>query len=95
MAQILDFDAVQRPAPEGQLSPNSNQPHRRGARPEPDEDVFTFWPEVSCGLWVSEQPPPAPDPANALNRVLAEMLVILGGAGLLVLLATAIFGAPQ
>jgi hypothetical protein len=94
MAQILDFDAVQRRAPEGQLSTNSNHPGRRGARPEPD-DVFTFWPEVSCGLWAGEQLTPTPDPANAPSRVLAEVLVILGSAGLLVLLATAIFGAPQ
>jgi len=53
-----------------------------------------FWPEVSSGLWVCRGPLPV-DPANKPGRVLAEMALILGGAGLMVLLTTIFVGVPS
>jgi len=72
---------------------------RYRARPQPTktaeaDDSFSFWPEVRCGLWVS-QGPVQPDPINSEGRVLAEVLLLLGGTGLLVLLSAVFFGLPQ
>jgi len=83
MVEILKFDEALQ--------------HRARSRPSKTseaEDTFNFWPEVRCGLWVS-QGPVQPDPINSEGRVLAEVLLILGGAGLLVLLSAVFFGLPQ
>ena len=96
MVQILNFDdALQGRATTARRQsdpPKSKQD--RAACTESQEEPFSFWPEVSSGLWVS-QGPVLPDPGNSPRRVFAEVLLILGGAGLLVLLTTVFFGAPQ
>jgi len=66
MVEILRFDEAVR--------------HR--ARPLPSKtseagDAFSFWPEVSCGLWTSGTQQ-STDPANSQNKVLSEILLILG-----------------
>lgn len=60
---------------------------------QPNEEPDVFWLEVSRGLWVNQ--PVSVNPANAPGRVLTEMFLILGGAGLLALLATVFFGSPS
>ena len=87
MAQILKFD---------EASGSRNVPWQQRSKFEAArrvEESDDFWPEVSRGLWVN-QPVPV-NPANAPGRVLTEMLLILGGAGLLVLLTTIFFGTPS
>ena len=56
----------------------------RAGKAEPAE----YWPGVSCG------PCAAPDPANAPQRVLAEMALILAGCGVLVTLSTVLAHLP-
>ena len=83
MVEILRFDeALQRRA--RPLPPKTSEA----------DDSFSFWPEVTSGLWVC-QGPVQPDPRNSAGRVLAEVLLILGGAGLLVLFSALFFGVPQ
>jgi hypothetical protein len=95
MVQILNFDPVlqgRRAAAREQFDPPRAR-HDRTTQTAPD-DSFSYWPVVSSGLWVSQEPS-APDPANAPERVLTEVFLILGGAGLLVMLTTMFFGAPH
>lgn len=83
MVEILRFDeAIQHRA------------RSRSSKTAEADDSFSFWPEVRCGLWVS-QGLVQPDPINSEVRVLAEVLLILGGTGLLVLLSAVFFGLPQ
>lgn len=56
-------------------------------------ESYSFWPEVSCGAWSVN--PAQPDPRNSPRRVLSEMMLIIGGAGLLVLLTTIFLGTPS
>lgn len=58
-----------------------------------DDDDYSFWPEVACGLW--SKAPHEVDPRNSAGRVLSEMMLIIGGASLLVLLTTVFLGAPS
>ena len=72
---------------------------RHRGRPQPvkaaeADDSFSFWPEVRCGLWVS-QGTALPDPRNSSTQVLKEVCLILAGTGLLILLATAVLGVPH
>jgi hypothetical protein len=89
MVQILNFDE----AMQGRARQASDSARGKQNRAGSDDD-FSFWPEVSSGLWVSTGPV-LPDPRNSPERVLREVLLILGGAGLLVLLTTVFLGAPQ
>lgn len=56
-------------------------------------DDYSFWPEVACGLW--SKSPHVVDPQNSPRRVLSEMMLIVGVAALLVLIATAFLGTPS
>ncbi len=56
-------------------------------------DSYSFWPEVSCGAWSIN--PAQADPRNSPQRVLSEMMLIVAGAGFLVLLATIFLAAPS
>ena len=58
-----------------------------------EDDTYSFWPEVSCGLWSKSSVPV--DPRNSPQRVLSEMMLIVGGAGLLVMLAAIFLGTPS
>jgi hypothetical protein len=79
MAKVLKFD---------EAIPVAARPRGRAAHAaHPSDD---FWPEVSRGARESQWP----DPANAPRRVLGEMALIVGGAGLFVLLTTIVFGTP-
>ena len=89
MAQILEFDEAA-----GRVAPLERRADLQIVwREQVDEEPDDFWPEVSRGRW-ADQPIPV-NPANSQGRVLTEMLVILGGAGLLVLLTTVFFGMPS
>ena len=91
MVQILNFDdAMQGRAPTARGTSDS----RKGKQNQASDDTYSFWPEVECGLWVS-QAPILPDPRNSVGRVMREVLLILGGTGLLVLLVGLFFGAPH
>jgi hypothetical protein len=96
MVQILNFDDAMhaRAATARRQSDLRRSKQNHTARAESEEDSFSFWPEVSSGLWVSQGHVPS-DPKNSPGRVFTEMLLILGGAGLLVLLTTVFLGAPQ
>jgi hypothetical protein len=89
MVQVFKFDEA--------VGANVAQQRRAGfqvmRREQPVEEPDDFWPEVSSGLWVN-QPVPV-SPANAPGRVLSEILLILGGAGFVVLLTTIFFGTPS
>jgi hypothetical protein len=95
MVQILNFDDAMhaRAATARRQSgrPNGNKTQTVQATLE---DTFSYWPEVSSGLWVSKGPV-LPDPRNSPGRVFTEVFLVLGGAGLLVLLTTVFLGAPQ
>jgi hypothetical protein len=87
MAQILKLqetygarDALRKPQPRIQARRDEGQ-------------SYSFWPEVSCGAWSIN--PMQADSRNSPRRVLSEMMLIVGGAGLLVLLTTAFFGTPS
>jgi len=41
------------------------------------KEEFSFWPEVSSGLWIAGTPQTV-DPANGEKRVLFEMVLVLG-----------------
>ena len=90
MAQVLKFDEAAGRHNIPQQRRSDFQVARRERLVEESDD---FWPEVSSGLWVN-QPVPV-NPANAPGRVLSEILLILGGAGVLVLLTTIFFGTPS
>ena len=81
MVEILRFDEalLQRARP-------------RPAKPEAEE-AFSFWPEVSSGLWVtgSER---STDPANAQGKVLSEMLLILGAIAVIAVAISCVTGMP-
>lgn len=81
MVEILRFDAALQ--------------HR--ARPQPPKpeagDSFSFWPEVSSGLWVTGSQPPV-DPANSQRRVLSEMLLILGAVAVVAAAISFVTGMP-
>lgn len=83
MAQILKLDQVS----------GHRVVRNRPAPVERQGDDYSFWPEVACGLWSKD--PHIVDPRNSPGRVLSEMMLIIGGAALLVLLATAFLGAPS
>ena len=91
MAQVLKFEEAigSRGAPKDRRGDRVAARRDRSAELESDD----FWPEVSSGLWVNDPIPV--DPANAPERVMTEMLLILGGAGLLLLLITIFFGTPS
>jgi hypothetical protein len=95
MVQILNFDDAMhgRAARARQESDRAKGKQNQAARATSYDD-FNFWPEVSSGLWVSKGPMLA-DPRNSPRQVFSEVLLILGGTGLLVLLTTVFFGAPQ
>jgi hypothetical protein len=80
MVEILRFDeAVQ-----------------RRARPLPSKtpaETFSFWPEVSCGLWVAGTQQPV-DPANSQSKVLTEILLILGAIAAIAVAISLLTGAP-
>lgn len=81
MANVLKFDGV---------------PHRptRTRKIEPaHEEAFSFWPEVSQGMWVSSEPPPA-DPMNSAGRVLLEMMLILGATAAIAVVISMFVGMP-
>ena len=87
MAQVLNF--------RDSLSDRDGSARNGAAlRNRLDEDEsYSFWPEVSSGLWVKHPVPVNPE--NSPQRVLSEMMLIVGGAGLLVLLATIFLGVPS
>ena len=58
-----------------------------------EDESYSFWPEVSCGAWSIN--PVQADPRNSPQRVLSEMMLIIGGAGFLVLLTTIFLAAPS
>ena len=70
-----------------------NKPQLRIQDRQDEGESYSFWPEVSCGAW-SVNPVQA-DPRNSPQRVLTEMMLIVGGAGLLVLLTTIFLGTPS
>jgi hypothetical protein len=58
-----------------------------------ENESYSFWPEVSCGAWSVN--PAQTNPRNSPQRVLSEMMLIIGGAALLVLLTTIFLAAPS
>ena len=70
-----------------------HEPKLRIQDRQDEGESYSFWPEVSCGAW-SVNPAQA-DPRNSPRRVLSEMMLIVGGAGLLVLLTTIFLGTPS
>ena len=91
MAQVLKFDeAISRGSAPSEPHADSKTALRERLAEEERDD---FWPEVSSGLWV-KQPIPV-NPANSPQRVLTEVMLILGAAGLLVLLTTIFIGTPN
>jgi hypothetical protein len=73
---------------------NGMRESRLRFRDRQDEDEsYSFWPEVSCGAWSIN--PAQTDPRNSPQRVLSEMMLIIGVAGLLVLLTTIFLSAPS
>lgn len=87
MAEILRFEE----AVGGRGEVRRNEAARRVRQNE--HDSYSFWPEVSCGAWSIN--PVQADPRNSPQRVLSEMMLIIGGAGFLVLLATIFLAAPS
>ncbi len=63
MAEVLEFEPVLRR-------------RKRTEAAAPRDQEFSFWPEVSSGLWVAGTP--QVNPANSEKRVLLEMLLVLG-----------------
>lgn len=88
MAQILKFEEAVR----ANVAQQGRDDFHIVRREQPVQESNDFWPEVSSGLWVN-QPGPV-NPANSPGRVLSEMILIMGGAGFLAFLASAIFGTP-
>ena len=92
MAEVLKFDDVRH----GTLSDGRRAAKSALARNRRNdtaaEEPFSFWPEVSCGLWVASEQPV--DPANSPRRVSLEILVILACAGFFVLLTSLFVQAP-
>ena len=69
---------------------------QRRVRPQPAktaDDSFSFWPEVSSGLWVTGTQTPV-DPANSQGRVLFEILLILGATAAIAVAISLLTGAP-
>ena len=82
MVEILRFDeAVQR-----RVRPLPSKTSETG-------DSFSFWPEVSCGLWTSGTQQSA-DPANSQKTVLSEILLILGAAAAIAATISLLAGTP-
>ena len=81
MVEILRFDAAL----------------QRRARTQPSKpevgDSFSFWPEVSSGLWVTGSQPSV-DPANAQGKVLSEILLILGAVAVIAAAISFVTGMP-
>jgi hypothetical protein len=80
MVEILKFDDTLR---------------RRGPSAPPKssrKDQFSYWPEVSSGLWVAGSQPV--DPANSQERVLFEILLILGVTAAVVAVISFLVSAP-
>ncbi len=84
MAEILRFDRTQ-------LQPVSVTERTR--HPAPSDVDYSFWPDVSQGLWAVSDPQPV-DPANSENRVLSEMILILGVAAAVAVAVSFFVGAP-
>jgi hypothetical protein len=79
MADVLRFDpALQR------------QSRDRKVEAARDEE-FSFWPEVSQGLWLVSNPQPV-NPANGQGRVVLEMLGVLGAVGAIALAISLLVG---
>ena len=71
---------------------------QRRARPQPlkaaeADDSFSFWPEVSSGLWATGVQTPV-DPANSQGAVLFEILLILGATAAIAVAISLLTGAP-
>ena len=80
MVEILRFDeALQR--------------RERSLPPKTPVDSFSFWPEVSCGLWATGAQPSV-DPANSQNKVLSEILLILGAIAAIAVMISLLAGTP-
>ena len=81
MVEILRFDAALQ--------------HRARSQPSKPEagDTFSFWPEVSSGLWVTGSQPSV-DPANAQGKVLSEILLILGAVAVIATVISFVTGMP-
>jgi len=81
MADVLKFDA----APLKQA---------RVRKVEADhQDEYSFWPEVSQGLWVASNARPI-DPENSEKRVLFEIMLILGATAAFAAIVSLFVGAP-
>jgi hypothetical protein len=92
MAEVLKFDDVRHGTrSDGQWAAKSVPAHNR-RNDTAAEEPFSFWPEVSCGLWVASAQPV--DPANSPRRVGSEILLFLACAGLFVLLTSLFVQAP-
>jgi hypothetical protein len=91
MAEVLKFDDV-RHRMSGDLRVAESTPERNHKNDTVAQEPFSFWPEVSCGLWVASEQPV--DPANSPRRVSVEILLILACAGLFTLLTSLFVQAP-
>ena len=82
MVEILRFDeAFQR------------RTHPLPSKTSETGDAFSFWPEVSCGLWATGAQPSV-DPANSQNKVLSEILLILGAIAAIAVMISLLAGTP-
>jgi hypothetical protein len=87
MAQVLKFqDAFEDSA-------RSARSEVASRNRQAEDEEYSFWPEVECGLWRRNRTV-APDPSKSAGRVFGEVAVILGVASLLVLLVTVFIGGP-
>jgi hypothetical protein len=93
MVQVVNLDDVIR-GRGGTLRRPSDLPEHEPRQSSWAADDFSFWPEVSSRPWVSKGSV-LPDPRNSPERVFREVFLILGGTGLLVLLAGLVFGVPS
>ena len=85
MAQILKFD--------DDANVRDMLRQRAVARARKDEDEsYSFWQEISCG-WPKR--PADLGPRNSPQQTVSEMMLIAGGAGLLVLLTTIFLGTSS
>ena len=82
MVEILRFDEalLQRARPRAVKTPQA-------------DNSFSFWPEVSSGLWVTGTQTQA-DPVNSQARVLFEILLILGATAAIAAAISLFTGAP-
>ena len=92
MAQVLKFhEAIGRG---NALNERGSDGHAAQRGRVAERELDDYWPELSSGLWVSQEPAVS-DPRNSPRHVFTEVFLILGGAGLLAVLSTVFLGAPQ